>query len=160
MDIRTLTVKDAATIRKMASICSPLDLHTPYTYWLITYLFGDLCFIAHDETVPIAFITALCRGDMLFIWQVGVVSSYRRRGVSNQLLGCVFKRARDIGVSKVRVTISEENEASQSAFRCFCRRNGYAMTAAGNVEITDYLVPSFKESEIVYEISLARDIAN
>src|SRR5690606_20196666 len=44
--IRPTGPDDATLLRSLARRCPPLDLHTPYTYWVQATYFGDTCFVA------------------------------------------------------------------------------------------------------------------
>jgi hypothetical protein len=60
--------KDSETLFNLAKNNPPLDVHTPYTYWVIAKYFSDTSFILEQNGVPIGFITALETPEFIFIW--------------------------------------------------------------------------------------------
>jgi len=154
MKIRNVNTQDAPTLRKLASLCPPLDLHTPYTYWLLTFMYSDTCFILEIDDKPVGFITSVYSKKSLFIWQIGILPEYRHQGLSSALLKQVFTKADGLGISKVNVSITEDNQASNKSFETFCKKNGFFMETVGIAEVTDLIIPEFKETEVVFEISL------
>lgn len=145
--------KDASTLRFLAMHCEPLDVHTPYTYWVVAKHYGDGSFILVDNEKPIGFITTVETDSLLFVWQIGILHEYRGRGLSQRLIEAVFNYA----VQKqknMEVTIAEDNLASYSAFLHFCNYKNIGFDKVRKVEIRDLEDISFKEDEIMYRINV------
>jgi len=153
-NVRPLASGESSLIRKLAALCPPLDLHTPYTYWVITEYFGDSCFILECDVEPVGFITAVGRGEDLLLWQVGILPEHRGQGHSLLLYDAVSAWARENGVRKVQVTIADDNQASRSSMESFCRSHHVESVAVGLAEISDLIDPLFSEVETRYEIHL------
>lgn len=150
--IKPVTEKDSALLRHLAVNCPPLDVHTPYTYWVVANFFGEYSFIAYDKEKPVGYIMCIVKDDMLFVWQIGIVADYRCKNYSSLLLKAVFDKALESKIGTISVTIAKENTASYNAFFAFCKRNGYSIQRYKNVKISDIDVPSFNEEEIMYLI--------
>lgn len=151
ISVRAVTAEDAAELRSLASQCEPLDIHTPYTYWVLCTFFGEQCFIMYDGEVPIGFISSITSKATTFIWQIGLRLEYRGHGLSRRLIESVANYAK-VHAQRMLVTIAAENEASRNAFEHFCRSNGLVMSECGSMEIKDHIDPDFYEKEIEYEI--------
>jgi len=154
MKIRNVSIQDAPVLRKLASLCPPLDLHTPYTYWLLTFMYNDTCFILEVDDKIAGFITSVYSKNTLFIWQIGILPEFRRQGLSTALLKQVFTKADELGITKINVSIAEDNQSSNGSFQAFCREHGFTMQKASVAEITDLITPEFKEKEVVFEIRI------
>jgi diaminobutyrate acetyltransferase len=151
---RVATVDDAELLRKLASDCSPLDVHTPYTYWVIAYMFGQQCRIIEHNNQPIGFITALFNKDYAFIWQMGILQEYRGNHLSKKLYDEVFSEIVKRKFTRVRASIAEANTASKAALDRYCSAKGYEMNRIDSLELKDIMNPNFYESEVVYEIKI------
>lgn len=145
-----VTGADSALLRKLASECAPLDLHTPYTYWVISSQFGDSCYILYDEDRPVGFITSLSTAKGLFIWQIGLLEEYRGKGLSAVLIDSVFKFAEAALIGELSVTIAPENLNSFNAFNNYCAHNGYSFEKSDTLHLSDYLESDFFETENIY----------
>lgn len=151
MIIRNVTEADSMVLWELASKCRPLDLHTPYTYWVLCHYFSKQCFILEEEASPIGFISSVTTKDCVFVWQIGILEEYRKRKLSRLLLQAVFSFAKGEGM-KLQTSISQENNASKAAFNGFCHSNNLSLYQIGelNLKTND---GTFSESETLYEIS-------
>ena len=151
--IRNVQESDSSTLRKLAHDCSPLDLHTPYTYWVITKLFSDTSFIMECENSDIGFITALYNGAMFFIWQIGILPKYQKKNLSHLLIGKVLDIAQEKGVP-IYLSIADSNADSYNAFNNYCKLKNYSFNKIGNVELNDKIDLNFYEEEELYKIGV------
>ncbi len=119
---------DAALLRHLALNCPPLDVHTPYTYWINACFFGTYSFLAYDMKKPIGYIMCLPKDDLLFVWQIGLLDEYRGKKLSYSLIKLAFENAENCGIKKMAVTIAPDNLASYNAFKNYCVENGYTFT--------------------------------
>ena len=153
MQIRKVNVSDVTLLRELAQMCKPLDVHTPYTYWVMCNFFGDGCFILQDDSAPVGYIMTLIKENTLFIWQIGIVEGYRGQNYSSDLLEAVTQYAREKHLAKMQVSIAPENANSYHAFHRFCLHKNIPITNVGEVDIR---IPSedFREYEDIYEMIL------
>ena len=134
--IRNVRSNDTPIIQSLAIKCSPLELHTEYTYWVCTHLFQCSSFILELDKYPIGYIMAIENTSTVFIWQIGITSEHRGKGLSKHLIGACVNYAKSVK-KNLEVTISENNEESYRAFRNYCRRNGLVFSCLGDAEILD-----------------------
>jgi len=152
--IRPVQESDAALLRHLAKSCPPLDVHTPYTYWVIAALYGEYCFLAYEKGgSPIGYVTCVKTDDSLFIWQIGILEAYRGRGLSRLLLDKVFKKAEsERERPTLGVTIAKDNQNSYYAFHNYCRDHGYTFSPERTATVTDLDDPLFLEEEVFYRM--------
>ena len=149
--LRKVTADDFSLLHELASKCEPLDIHTPYTYWVITHYYSDFCFILEDNGEPVGFITALINGKCGFIWQIGILQEYRGKRLSSKLIDSVFSSFLKEGINSVQVTISPDNQNSYNAFSKYCNAKGYSFQRISNELIKD---GDTVHTETVYQISM------
>lgn len=149
--IRSITDNEASIIHTLAAMCPPLDVHTPYTYWVISRFFGHISFIAELNGKPIGFITSVDNGSELLIWQIGIISAERGKGFSYYLIDKVVSIARERNL-KIIVSIDETNINSNAAFQAYCRKKRLLLKPVGSLSLTSMIDPSFAEAEAIYSI--------
>lgn len=116
---------DGSTLWALAR-ANGLDENSPYAYLLWTEYFGDTTVVAAtvDDDTPVGFVTAFRPPDdpdTVFVWQIGVDASHRRRGIAGSLLDELAERS---GASHVEATVTPSNTASETLFRRFGDRHG------------------------------------
>lgn len=153
MVVRTADISDYVLLRQMAKDCEPLDVHTPYTYWVVCQFFHDSCFIVEDDGKAVGSIMTILSANCLFIWQIGVLKEYRRQGISQLLYKSVFDYARINHIDKVALTVSSDNSISNIAIQQFCKHNGLVLELTG---LCDIALPDedFHEKENFFVINL------
>lgn len=153
MNIRSANENDFLTFRKMAQDCKPLDVHTPYTYWVVCKFFGDGCFLLTDGDKIAGSIMTLQQGDAQFVWQIAIREEYRGKGYSDALYGAVEAYARSKGLAKILLSVDPANKTSFGAVSRFCEKRGLTIRTAGEVDIK---IPeeNCTEFEYLYEITL------
>lgn len=154
LTVRAVTEADAGLLLALAHRCPPLDIHTPYTYWVLSHLFGRQCFIALDGAEPVGFVTSVAEGTQALLWQVGVIDSHRGRGVSQLLIDAVVGAARESGLRSVELSIDPTNANSLGAFRSYAKKHGLLLDRIGEVDLTDERNPGFHEFEDLYSMEL------
>lgn len=151
VELRNVCEDDALLLQTLASECPPLDIHTPYTYWVIARFFGRSSFIAEISGEPVGYITSVDNGNELLIWQIGLKEKARGKGISEKLIRRVISDAL-AGGKKIFVSIDKNNQPSNGAFSAYCRRNGLKMTRERTVTLTSAVDPVFTESEELFRI--------
>ncbi|MGK2929573.1 MAG: diaminobutyrate acetyltransferase [Acidimicrobiales bacterium] len=130
-----------------------LDENSPYAYLLWTEYFRDTTVVAtteHDDSTPVGFVTAFRRPDepgTVFVWQVGVDSSYRRRGIAGMLLDELVERC---GADHLEATVTPTNTASDTLFRRFGERHD-APVATEELFAEEHFPPGH-EAEVLFRI--------
>ncbi|MFG6115291.1 diaminobutyrate acetyltransferase [Halobacillus sp. MO56] len=103
---------------------SSLDQNSAYKYLMMSEFFSDTCVIAKENEKLVGFVTAFIppeHPDVVFVWQIGVDSSQRGKGVASKLLNELVAREACQEVRYLEATVTPSNEASQSLFRRLAR---------------------------------------
>ena len=151
MMVRSITEEDCAILRHLAQQCKPLDVHTHYTYWVLSKFFGDSSFVlcSHGETC--GYITSVETKNRIFVWQIGILEEYRSYGYSRMLIEAVAQKAIQ-RKKNMSVSIAEDNDRSFNAFDSFCRNNSCGFVKTGKLSLNDLVDKSFSETENIYDI--------
>lgn len=153
---RNFEESDVDMVRKFVSLCKPLDLHSPFTYWILAKYFRDYCFILLEEDKIIGFISSIKSAsdyNNLYLWQIGIAESKRGQGYAAMLIDKVVEQARKSDCKKIQFSIAPENEPSHNAFNSYADINGLTMDRIDKLEINDTL-SGIIEFEDIYEINL------
>lgn len=117
------TKKDGAAMWKLVTN-STLDTNSSYKYILMSEYFQDTCVVAKENNQVVGFITAFIppkKPDTVFVWQVGVDSSQRGKGIASKMLHYLLESEQCKHVSYMEATITPTNKASQSLFQRLAR---------------------------------------
>jgi L-2,4-diaminobutyric acid acetyltransferase len=135
LTIQTCTMADYPALRRVIDESESLDHHTDYTYWVALNQWPSLFLIAKRNERIIGFAFGL-RNDgnpeRLFLWQIGVVSSERRRGIATKLVNELCVRAVREGVQELWFTIADEIAPSRALFRKLASAFGSSMVEHGS----------------------------
>jgi len=153
LKVLSATPAEYLKFRQMAINCPPLDVHTPYTYWVVVNFFSDECFFLVDDDKIVGSIMTLTKGNTIFVWQIAILEEYRSKGYSAMLYGSVFEYGKEHGMKKIMVSIDPGNKRSLAALYSFCEKNAYTVEVSGDIDI-DIPDESCKEFEDLYSICL------
>ncbi|CAM3788019.1 diaminobutyrate acetyltransferase [Alkalicoccus chagannorensis] len=101
-----------------------LDLNSAYKYIMMAEYFAETCVVAKEDDQVVGFITGFIQPenpDVVFVWQVGVDSSQRGKGLAFKMLEELMDRESVNGVKYLEATITKDNKASQSLFKKLAR---------------------------------------
>lgn len=149
ISIRNVTTKDSELLRNICKQCPPLNVHTPYTYWVMCKYYSDSCFILLDDNKPIGYIISIETDTCLFFWQIAVLEEYRGKGYSQLLIDKIMIYAISI-YKDIEVTIDPNNIASNSAFSKYCIEHDWSFEKIDECKFTSDDNSLFFEYEIVY----------
>ncbi len=149
--IRNVCDGDSELLQKLASECPPLDVHTPYTYWVIARFFGKNSFIAEIDGKPLGYITSVENGEETLVWQIGIKKEVRGSGLAYLLIDKVIAPAIAAG-RKVYVSIDRSNAPSNGAFSSYCRKNGLILKNLKTVALRSVTDADFYECEDLFLI--------
>ena len=130
-----------------------LDENSPYAYLLWSEYFPDTTVVAtsgDDDDTPVGFVTAFRRPDepgTVFVWQVGVDRSHRRRGIAGSLLDALVAQC---GADHLEATVTPTNTASETLFRRFAARHDAPVTT--EALFGEELFPPGHEAEVRFRI--------
>ncbi len=153
---RLARLEDGPALWSLAK-ANGLDENSPYAYLLWTEYFRDTTVVAtsDDDQVPVGFVTAFhppADPTAVFVWQIGVDGSHRRRGIAGRLLDELFERT---GATVLEATVTPSNSASETLFRRFGARHGLSVTV--EPLFTEELFPPGHEAEHRFRIGPASD---
>lgn len=117
------TVEDGAAMWELVNE-STLDQNSAYKYIMMCEFFAETCVVAKENDQLVGFVTAFIppeRQDVVFVWQIGVHSSQRGKGLASQLLHELVSRSSCKEVEYLEATVTPSNEASQALFRRLAR---------------------------------------
>ncbi|WP_332630939.1 diaminobutyrate acetyltransferase [Halalkalibacter flavus] len=117
------SVEDGAAMWELVNE-STLDQNSAYKYIMMCEFFAETCVVAKENDQVVGFVTAFIppeRQDVVFVWQIGVHSSQRGKGLASKLLHELVQREGCSEVNYVEATVTPSNEASQALFRRLAR---------------------------------------
>jgi len=152
--INNITINDIPEIRKCVSKCNPLDMHTPYTYWVIANFFSECSFTISCDNKIIGFITSIKSfNNVFFIWQMGVLPDFRKMGLAQILINTVVEVIKKQNVYSLYASIDINNMESMHSFGKYAKNKNYALLKSGELHLTDLLIKDFIENENIYQLS-------
>lgn len=102
-----------------------LDLNSAYKYLMMAEYFSKTCVVAKENGELVGFITGFIepdKPDTVFVWQVGVDSSQRGKGVASRMLDALLSSSGCEQVKYLEATITDDNQASQKLFKGLARK--------------------------------------
>ena len=118
---------DGAALWSLAREAGSLDVNSPYSYLLWCRDFAATSVIARDGDRLAGFVTGFVRPnatDTLFVWQVAVAPSHRRRGLARRMLDHLVESLAPQGIRYIEATVTPSNESSTRLFTSFAAANG------------------------------------
>ncbi|MFN2348403.1 MAG: GNAT family N-acetyltransferase [Thioalkalivibrio sp.] len=145
---------DFPAVYELVKSTEVLDVHTPYTYWVLLNQASNLSFVARRPDCLAGFITGMgpfrACGEA-FVWQIGVHPELLRQGIGRELLGHFVDAAHSRGFNSICTTISENNQASLGLFAQMARALGQPLER----ETSTGTMGALMLEEILYRIRLA-----
>ena len=127
MEIINFNMDYIQEVQTLLGDCTPYVLpHHPYVYWIMNIYYPSLCYVARENNKAAGFVCALhsVEKDCIFIWQLAVGNSHRRKGVAEMLCDEIIKYANKHKISSVQTTINDNNTASVKFFTKFANKYG------------------------------------
>ena len=137
MQIRQCTQEDISAVQKFNSTCSPLAVHTGYTYWILYRYFAESCFVMEENGAIVGLVSGMkssTHPDVFFLWQIGVARELRGKKLSYLLLEKIEEVAKRLNCRRMQFTIESDNDESLSMFQGFARKRGVELSAIGKAE--------------------------
>ncbi|QQK75555.1 diaminobutyrate acetyltransferase [Salicibibacter cibarius] len=119
------TVQDGRKMWELAKKLG-LDLNSSYKYLMMSEYFSETCVVVKEEGKLVGFITAFIlpeKDNTVFVWQVGVDSSQRGKGLASRMLDELLERNACQEIKYLEATVTPSNDASQKLFRRLARTN-------------------------------------
>lgn len=146
--------EEGGAIHNLIQSSPPLDLNSPYAYYILCRDFSRHSIVADCGGIPAGYVSAYIRpdkSDTLFVWQVAVSPDFRGRGIGKRMLAAIVA---DLPpeVSFMETTISPSNTASQNLFHAFARSGGHPIQKTPF--LTEQNFSGGHEPEELYTINL------
>ncbi|WP_281890366.1 diaminobutyrate acetyltransferase [Paenibacillus sp. YYML68] len=122
--LRPPVKEDGADVWELVRRSGTLDLNSSYAYIMLCDVFRQTCAVAEAGGRIVGFVSAFIhpsKPDTLFVWQIAVDSSQRRKGLGQRLLQEVWQREACRKVKYIEATVGPDNVASRSLFSKFGR---------------------------------------
>ncbi len=122
--LRNPAPEDAAAIWQLVVDSGVLDHNSPYSYLILCTHFADTCIVAEYDKKIVGFVTAYrppVTPNVVFVWQIGVATSMRGRGLGVAILDSLVHQRACQDVTYLDATVTPSNLASQSMFHAFAR---------------------------------------
>lgn len=156
--IQTCLMDDYPAIRLLVNESESLDKHTDYTYWVALNQWPSLFLVAKLDGRVVGFTFGLRNinsPERLFLWQIGVSSSERRKGIAERLIQELCARAIREGVEELWTTIGDEISPSLALFGKVASIFGSKMVEKGSTGT----LGGHLHSERIYSIRLVKPIS-
>jgi len=124
--LRKPTATDGAAIWELVRSCKPLDENSMYCNLVQADHFRDTCVVAELDGEIVGWISGhmIPNEQALFVWQVAVSPRARGLGLGRQMLTHLVDREACAGATRLKTTITEDNDASWALFSSFARAIG------------------------------------
>lgn len=132
--IRPMEQADFPPVYDIVKSTGSLDVHTPYTYWVMLNLASHLAFVCERDGDVVGFVAGLApfrEADEALVWQIGVRPDQQGKGIGTALLGKFTEAARGYGFGVLCITITADNAPSLQLFTSYAKRFGFTLDPAG-----------------------------
>lgn len=127
LSLRPPRLSDGAAMHQLVKRCPPLDVNTPYAYFLLADHFGSTCCVAELGGAIAGLVTGYRppkHPDALFVWQVAVGEEARGRSLAGRMILDILMRPENSGVRWIHTTVGPTNEPSRRLFQSVARKLG------------------------------------
>lgn len=156
MKIRPMESGDIGAVRELIDICKPLDLHTPFTYWILSEYFNNTCMVLEDEGAIVGYAGGIKSSSMegiFYLWQIGLLPGYRGKGYFSLLLDRIIEEIKKSGCNALEFSVLSDNYQSINAFSGYAKKKGLPMGKRGSLRFYDKLADE-ECKEDIYRIAL------
>lgn len=129
--LRPPEVRDGAAIRSLVRRSGTLEENSCYAYLLLSTHFATTCVVAERGGQVVGFVAAYIpptKPDVVFVWQIGVAPSARRRGLGRRLLEHLVRLRSARGARFLEATVTPSNLPSRRLFTSFAAEIGVGCT--------------------------------
>lgn len=158
INLRCIDEEDIGQILEITKICSHIETHSPYVYWLLSTQFGNISFVAENKETGtlVGFVTSIipsshdAKADM---WQIAVKPKYRRFGVATELIKKSIITFRNMNLGSFEFSIEPQNIQSQELFERTLLSMGLRMNLLDTIQLeSSYL--NWRENHNKYSVSI------
>lgn len=120
LTFRMPTEDDGKGIWKLVKETGVLDLNSSYSYLMWAKFFDKTSVVVEVDQEIVGFISGFIQPNApntLFIWQVAVAHSQRKKGLATRMLKAILHRLESRNIQCIEATVSPSNEASAALFQ-------------------------------------------
>jgi len=120
--LRHPTADDGLAVHQLVIDTGVLDVNSSYAYVAHLHHFASSCVVAVLDGRIVGFVTGYLlpeQPDTLFVWQVGVSSAARGKGLAKRMLRWLL--AAQPGATWLHTTVTPDNTASIALFHSLAR---------------------------------------
>ena len=126
---RTPRKEDGTDVWRLIRESGPLDENSLYCNLIQCDHFGDTCVAAERKSdgMLVGWVSGYVlpdAPDTIFVWQVAVDNSAQGNGIGKRMLNALLDRDVCADVTKLKTTITDDNEASWALFSSFAKSRG------------------------------------
>lgn len=130
LKFRSPATDDASEIWRLVVESGVLDSNSAYLYLLLCRDFRETCLVATRDDEVVGFVTGYrmpSDPSVLFIWQIGVATTEKRKGIASRLLAELIRHCGIDTLSAIEATVSPSNVASRKLFESLSRSLGVSL---------------------------------
>lgn len=134
-------MSDGAAIWRLVNSLEALDTNSCYLYLLLCRDFSSTSLVATIGEELVGFVTAyipLTRPDVLFVWQIGVSPTARKRGIAKSLLRRLLMLDACRDVRRLEATVTPSNTASRRLFASLAETLGGELSVGAGFSSKDF----------------------
>ena len=116
--------EDGVDVHDLIAACPPLDTNSLYANLIQCSHFSRTCALARHEGKAVGWVSGHIIPDepeTFFLWQVAVHEKGRGQRLAHRMVADIFSRPECGRVTRMKTTITRDNEASWGLFRSIAR---------------------------------------
>ena len=131
--------EDGADVHDLIAACPPLDTNSLYANLIQCSHFAGTCALARRAGKAVGWISGHIipqEPETFFLWQVAVHEEGRGQRLAHRMLADIFVRQECHGVTSLKTTITQDNDASWGLFGSIARALDAELTEAEGFDET------------------------
>lgn len=133
--------EDGSAVWGLVRECKPLDENSMYCNLIQCDHFSDTCVVAELDGDVVGWVSGHVvpgEPDTVFVWQVAVSEKARGLGLGTRMLSKLMARDACKNVTKLKTTITKDNDASWALFRRFAEKRGGTLSSQAHFKKDDH----------------------
>ena len=156
-DLETITLRaperrDGVELWRLVRRSGGLEENSCYAYLLLSTHFASTCIVAESAGSIVGFVAgylAPSEPDVVFVWQIGVDPSVRRRGLGERLLQRLISCRGARSARFLEATVAPSNLPSRRLFDSFAAGLGVACRESRGFEREDFADASHEAEHLL-----------
>ena len=139
--LRAPESRDGAELWRLVRRSGGLEENSCYAYLLLSTHFASTCVVAESAGSIVGFVAGYIspsEPDAVFVWQIGVAPSVRRRGLGKRLLQRLISCRGARSARYLEATVASSNLPSRRLFDSFAAELGVACRESRGFEREDF----------------------